>query len=52
MSIAQQLDISVLAEGVETEAEFDVLRAAGIRLLQGYWFARPAFEALPPVTLP
>lgn len=51
MSIAQQLDISVLAEGVETEAEFDVLRAAGIRLFQGYWFARPAFEALPSVDL-
>nr|MCW2727170.1 Diguanylate phosphodiesterase [Aeromicrobium sp.] len=51
MSIAQQLDITVLAEGVETEAEFEVLKAAGIRLFQGYLFAKPAFEELPPVTL-
>ncbi|MET0928745.1 MAG: EAL domain-containing protein [Aeromicrobium sp.] len=51
MTIARQLDITVLAEGVETEAEFDALRAAGIRLFQGFWFAQPEFEALPPVTL-
>lgn len=47
MQIARDLDIRVLAEGVETEAEFIVLRAAGVRLFQGYWFAKPAFERLP-----
>lgn len=47
--IARELDITLLAEGIETEAEFATLRAAGIRLFQGYYFARPAFEALPPV---
>ncbi|MET0449287.1 MAG: EAL domain-containing protein [Aeromicrobium sp.] len=51
MTIAQQLDMTVLAEGVETEAEFAVLRSAGIRLFQGFWFAQPQFEALPPVAL-
>ena len=51
VAIAERLNITVLAEGVETEAEFQVLRAAGIRLFQGYWFAQPAFEALPPVDL-
>jgi EAL domain-containing protein (putative c-di-GMP-specific phosphodiesterase class I) len=47
--IARELGITVLAEGIETEAEFLMLKAGGIRLFQGYWFARPAFEALPPI---
>ncbi|MRK03032.1 EAL domain-containing protein [Aeromicrobium sp. S22] len=49
VDIAKELDITVLAEGIETEAEFRVLKGAGIRLFQGYWFARPAFEQLPQV---
>lgn len=49
VAIARELGITLLAEGIETEAEFRVLEAAGIRLFQGYWFAKPAFEALPPV---
>jgi len=49
LHIARELNITVLAEGVETEAEFVLLKAAGVRLFQGFWFARPAFEALPAV---
>ena len=49
VGIAKELGITLLAEGIETEAEFRVLEAAGIRLFQGYWFAKPAFEELPPV---
>ena len=49
LHIARELEITVLAEGIETEASFVTLRAAGVRLFQGYWFARPAFEALPAV---
>lgn len=49
VSMAKELDITVLAEGIETEQEFQVLKAAGIRLFQGYWFAKPAFEELPPL---
>ena len=49
VGIAHALDITVLAEGIETEEEFLVLKEAGIRLFQGYWFAKPAFEELPPV---
>ena len=49
LAMAGELDITLLAEGVETEAEYRFLKAAGIRLFQGYWFARPAFEELPPV---
>jgi len=39
----------VLAEGVENEQELFVLRAAGISLFQGYYFARPALMELPEV---
>jgi EAL domain-containing protein (putative c-di-GMP-specific phosphodiesterase class I) len=51
VGIANELGIMVLAEGVETEAEFLFLKAGGIRLFQGYWFAKPAFEELPQVHL-
>ena len=49
VGITKELDITVLAEGIETEAEFLFLKAAGIRLFQGYWFGKPAFEELPQV---
>ena len=39
----------MLAEGVETEAEFAALKAAGVTLFQGYYFAKPGFETLPVV---
>jgi EAL domain-containing protein (putative c-di-GMP-specific phosphodiesterase class I) len=45
----RELGVGVLAEGVETAEEFGWLRDCGIELFQGYWFARPAFEALPQV---
>lgn len=48
-SIARELDITVLAEGVESEAELTILRAAGIALFQGYYFAKPALMSLPAV---
>ena len=48
--VAETLGITVLAEGIETEAEFDMMRAAGASLFQGYLFAKPAFERLPKVT--
>ncbi|MCK1408018.1 EAL domain-containing protein [Bradyrhizobium sp. 76] len=48
-AIARELDITVLAEGVESEAELTSLRAAGIALFQGYYFAKPGFMSLPQV---
>ena len=51
VGIARALDILVLAEGVESEAELIVLRAAGISLFQGYYFARPGLMTLPEVPL-
>jgi EAL domain-containing protein (putative c-di-GMP-specific phosphodiesterase class I) len=47
--MTRTLGIQLIAEGIETEEEMLVLRAAGVSLLQGYYFAKPAFEALPPV---
>ena len=44
VAMARALDITVLAEGVETEAELTTLRAAGITLFQGYYFAKPQVE--------
>ena len=41
-----ELGITVVAEGVERAGERDALLDCGIRLMQGYWFARPAFDAL------
>jgi EAL domain-containing protein (putative c-di-GMP-specific phosphodiesterase class I) len=43
------LGITVVAEGVETEAEWQWLQSAGVRRFQGYLFARPGFECVPPV---
>ena len=49
VGIARALHIEVLGEGVENEQELTVLRAAGISLFQGYYFAKPGLMALPPV---
>jgi EAL domain-containing protein (putative c-di-GMP-specific phosphodiesterase class I) len=50
MHFAQALDIRILAEGVETQEELAVLRAAGVSLSQGYLFAKPELGALPEVS--
>jgi EAL domain-containing protein (putative c-di-GMP-specific phosphodiesterase class I) len=49
LSIANTLDIEVIAEGVETERELIALRAVGVTLFQGYYFAKPKIETLPAV---
>jgi EAL domain-containing protein (putative c-di-GMP-specific phosphodiesterase class I) len=49
VNVCKDLNIQVIAEGVETEAELSTLRDIGISLFQGYYLARPAFEALPVV---
>jgi EAL domain-containing protein (putative c-di-GMP-specific phosphodiesterase class I) len=51
-----ELGIDVIAEGVETWEEYRWLANSGLRLFQGYLFAKPGFESLPavhyPTTLP
>lgn len=49
---AAGLGIKVIAEGVETFAEYCKLRALGVRYMQGYLFARPATGTLPRPRLP
>ncbi len=44
--VCNELNMTVVAEGIESYEEFSVLRDMGIELFQGYYFARPAFEAL------
>jgi EAL domain-containing protein (putative c-di-GMP-specific phosphodiesterase class I) len=47
--MAQELDIRLLAEGVETAEESRWLYRMGITRQQGYYFARPGLEVLPEV---
>jgi EAL domain-containing protein (putative c-di-GMP-specific phosphodiesterase class I) len=39
--MAESLDIPVLAEGVETEAQLNALRALGCNQVQGFLFGKP-----------
>ena len=48
--LARELEIEIIGEGVETVGEFNVLADLGVKLFQGYLFARPAFEQLPEIT--
>jgi EAL domain-containing protein (putative c-di-GMP-specific phosphodiesterase class I) len=45
----RQLGITMIAEGVETPSERDALRTLGIRLQQGFLYARPAFRTTPAI---
>ena len=46
LHVARDLGIAIIAEGIETKNELETLQDFGITLFQGYYFARPAFEAL------
>jgi diguanylate cyclase (GGDEF)-like protein/PAS domain S-box-containing protein len=41
VTLAQSLDLGVIAEGVETEAQRDMLASLGCHTWQGYLFGRP-----------
>jgi EAL domain-containing protein (putative c-di-GMP-specific phosphodiesterase class I) len=47
VSMCTALGVTVIAEGVETAGELKALQAIGIRYIQGHFFAKAAFEALP-----
>ncbi len=49
VNLFAELNITSLAEGVETIEEMLWLRDSGIDLMQGYLFAKPGFESLPQV---
>ena len=41
INMANELDIAVIAEGVETYEEFEVLESARCNKYQGYYFSKP-----------
>ena len=41
INMAHHLGITVLAEGVETELQRDMLRDAGCEIVQGYYYSKP-----------
>ncbi|ART83510.1 GGDEF domain-containing protein [Oceanisphaera profunda] len=41
IAMATSLGLEVIAEGVETEVQRDILLANGCGLYQGYWYAKP-----------
>jgi EAL domain-containing protein (putative c-di-GMP-specific phosphodiesterase class I) len=49
VALAASLDLDVIAEGVETQAQMEFLFLSGCRVYQGYYFGRPVpieqFEA-------
>lgn len=52
IDICRNLQIELVAEGIETDEEYHWFRSQGVRYMQGYLFARPELEALPSVHWP
>ena len=52
LRLCNKLGIVLIAEGVETLGEYDTLQQLGVRYMQGFLLARPAFQALPQFTSP
>lgn len=50
--LTRKLGIVLIAEGVETAAEYAALRKLGVRYIQGFLLARPGLESLPPIAWP
>jgi len=49
-SVAHSIDIAVVAEGVETESQAEILRELNLDAMQGYYFGRPQPVSKPGVT--
>ena len=47
--LCEEMGITVIAEGIKTPAERDFVADCGIRLMQGYLFAKPALRAMAPL---
>jgi len=45
-TLAKESNISVLAEGIETQQELEVIKSIGVDLAQGYYFAKPSSEPI------
>ena len=47
VQLCRDLNTVIIAEGIEREEEMQTLCDLGVTLMQGFYFARPAFESLP-----
>jgi len=47
VNMLDDLGVRALCEGIETQAECDVVADMGVELVQGYLFAKPQIDALP-----
>lgn len=52
VATAGLLDVTLVAEGIETPEEMRALEALGITLMQGFLFARPQVAGLPEISWP
>lgn len=52
VQVCNELSTKVIAEGIETAEQLNAMTDLGVTLFQGYYFARPAFQALPEVNWP
>ncbi len=52
LRLLEELAITPLCEGVETMEELRALQDLGVRLIQGYLLAKPAFESLATPVIP
>jgi diguanylate cyclase (GGDEF)-like protein/PAS domain S-box-containing protein len=41
IGLAHEMEIAVIAEGIETRGQLDLIRSWGCHLIQGFYFARP-----------
>lgn len=46
VSLTAELNIKLVAEGVERIGEVDALRGVGVRFIQGFYFSKPIFEGV------
>jgi EAL domain-containing protein (putative c-di-GMP-specific phosphodiesterase class I) len=46
VQVCNELEIKVIAEGIETYEELSILQSFGIELFQGFYFAKPKFQGL------
>ncbi len=46
IAIGKAIDAKVVLEGVERAGEVEALRSVGARFIQGFYFAKPLFEAV------
>jgi EAL domain-containing protein (putative c-di-GMP-specific phosphodiesterase class I) len=52
LAMLNDLGVMPICEGVETPGEMETIGELGVRLAQGYLFARPGFQSLPPANVP